>query len=87
MAATEPTRNKEPVQRAVPEPHKGTPTPTQAENDAVAMGDHDQPLADDGSGPDPNVPEAKSKKDMTSRPSSGQGYPTRDVRSSTTKHE
>ena len=65
MAATEPhktQRGTTPVQRAEPEPHKGTPTPTQAENDAAALGQHEPPLDDDGSGPDPNSIEGKEEQ-------------------------
>jgi hypothetical protein len=40
---------------------KGKPTPTQEENDRAISGEQVK-LADDGSGPDPNVPQHKKEK-------------------------
>jgi hypothetical protein len=98
MAATEPHKTQrsgaQPGLRVEPQPIQGKPTPTQAENDAAALGTHEPPLEDDGSGPDPNSPEAKAEqakveaerakkeRDMASahKPAT-QDYKTRDVRS------
>jgi hypothetical protein len=52
-----------------------TPTPTQEENDLAAMGVHIPEHADDGSGPDPNVPQAKDKQVEANKPKAG--YTTR----------
>jgi sRNA-binding protein len=38
------------------------PTPTQEENDLAASGVHVPEHEDDGSGPDPNVPQSKDKQ-------------------------
>lgn len=52
-----------------------TPTPTQEENDLAAMGVPMPEHADDGSGPDPTVPQAKDKQAEASKPKAG--YTTR----------
>jgi hypothetical protein len=54
---------------------KGTPTPTQDENDRSALGEHIIEHADDGSGPDPFSPEQQAKR-MEARPT-GAPYQTR----------
>jgi hypothetical protein len=54
------------------------PTPTQEENDLAASGVHVAEKEDDGSGPDPNSPEAKEAKDKhleAAKPKAG--YATR----------
>jgi hypothetical protein len=56
-----------------------TPTPTQEENDLAAMGVPMTEHADDGSGPDPNVPQDKdaphNKQTEAAKPKAG--YQTR----------
>jgi hypothetical protein len=51
-----------------------TPTPTQEENDLAASGVHVAEHADDGSGPDPNVPKTK---DMEPSKTAKPGYQTK----------
>jgi hypothetical protein len=51
-----------------------TPTPTQEENDLAAMGVPMTEHEDDGSGPDPNSPQAKEKQMAADKPA---GYQTR----------
>ena len=50
------------------------PTPTQAENDRAALGEHILEHEDDGSGPDPHV-EAQTKHVEAGKPA--QSYQTR----------
>ena len=56
------------------------PTPTQEENDLAAMGVPVTEHEDDGSGPDPNVPQAKdaphNKQMEAAKPKAG-GYQTK----------
>ena len=59
------------------------PTPTQEENDLAASGVYVAEKEDDGSGPDPNSPEAKEAKDKhleAAKPKAG--YSTRAASSS-----
>jgi hypothetical protein len=57
------------------------PTPTQEENDLAASGVHVLEHEDDGSGPDPNSPEAKQQADThkqsEAKPAAKGGYATR----------
>jgi sRNA-binding protein len=51
------------------------PTPTQEENDLAASGVPVTEHEDDGSGPDPNVPQTKDKQMAADKPAGG--YSTR----------
>jgi hypothetical protein len=51
------------------------PTPTQEENDLAASGVYVAEHEDDGSGPDPNSPQAKEKQMEAAKPKAG--YATR----------
>jgi hypothetical protein len=51
------------------------PTPTQEENDLAASGVYVGEKEDDGSGPDPNTPQAKEKQMEAAKPKAG--YQTR----------
>jgi hypothetical protein len=55
--------------------NQGTPTPTQEENDIVALGGSVDPHADDGSGPSPEM-KMTTRQSEPSKPSGG-GYSTR----------
>lgn len=59
--------------------HQGRPTPTQEENDLVALGVPIPTLSDDGSGPDPRAPKARQSE--ADKPAGG-GYQTRSAPSS-----
>ena len=62
------------------------PTPTQEENDLAASGVHVTEHEDDGSGPDPNVPQDKHSE---AKPAAKGGYQTRAATPTPTpaKHE
>jgi hypothetical protein len=55
--------------------NQGTPTPTQEENDIVALGGSVDPHADDGSGPSPEM-KMTTRQSEPSKPSGG-NYQTR----------
>jgi hypothetical protein len=61
------------------------PTPTQEENDLAASGVHVMEHEDDGSGPDPNSPEAK-QSEANKAPQQRGGYATRQATPSA-RHE
>jgi hypothetical protein len=60
---------------------KGKPTPTQEENDRLAMGEHVE-LADDGSGEDP-YPSAQATYNKQMEGGGKGGYKTRDSTAAT----
>jgi TRAP-type C4-dicarboxylate transport system substrate-binding protein len=53
------------------------PTPTQEEADMAASGVYLSEHEDDGSGPDPNVPQTKDSKQSEAKPAAKGGYATR----------
>jgi hypothetical protein len=64
--------------------NQGTPTPTQEENDIVALGGSVDPHADDGSGPSPEM-KMTTRQSESSKPSGG-SYPTRSMQSQQPAH-
>jgi hypothetical protein len=64
---------------------KGKPTPTQEENDIVALGGHILEHEADGSDPDPNV--VAHNKSMETSSSAHKPQQSYQNRQSTTKHE